>query len=343
MISYSIFNALMPLSVIWSLFSNAFNFVYTAVETPLPEQCPPLGTLAIVTGSNTGIGYTTALGLAQCGVKVIIACRSKEKGEKAAREINEATGGSGNAEFLEALDLSSLESVAKFAEAVRGKYEKVDLLVNNAGINTSGTSQDGLDLCFQTNFLGHYHLTRLLLPNLLKSSSPRVVNLSSVMHHFGNDYSSVEEWENVMAVGSDNSYANSKLASILFTIELNSRYSDVGLRSISVNPGAVNSDIWRSFNPTLRKYVLGPAFSAIYLDTTQGASCSLAASLSNDLNPETIYLQPYAFPRATIGTGGAGERSYDTTFPLFEMLGVYVGYSSTTPRLPTGGGKESAR
>ena len=156
--------------------------------------------VAIVTGSNTGIGYETALELVNQGYTVILACRSRDKGQAAADQINDSIsaanvnqdGGikpsTGKALFLHPLDLSSLQSVKSFAEAFESKYSHLNILINNAGINTTGKSVDGMDLCFQTNFVGHYLLTRLLLSKLLKAKnlfgsgdvveSGRVVNLS---------------------------------------------------------------------------------------------------------------------------------------------------------------------
>jgi NAD(P)-dependent dehydrogenase (short-subunit alcohol dehydrogenase family) len=98
------------------------------------------------------------------------------------------------------------------------------------------------------------------------------------------------------------SYADSKLAAVLFSVELNRRYGKDGLRSIAVNPGAVNSDIWRKFevsSPKLKRYVLDPLFRALYLDTQQGATCSIAAAVA-DWGDDVLYLQPYWFPKKSL-------------------------------------------
>ena len=163
MISYKIFNLLMPLSVLYSLILNTL-FTLNIFRPPLPlptsTTCDAASSsdvndmgVAIVTGSNTGIGYQTALSLASSGRTVVIACRSKERGISAVTSINESTGKE-NAVWVTELDLSSFESVRKFAKEVKGKYGNVGVLVNNAGINSSGNSEDGLDLCFQVRILG---------------------------------------------------------------------------------------------------------------------------------------------------------------------------------------------
>lgn len=245
--------------------------------------------VAIVTGSNTGVGFQTAKTLAvDHGYQVVIACRSAEKAETACAAINAAVNAAdaaaskypkGNAIFVQPLDLSNLDSVRNFGKAINDKYtNKIDVLINNAGKNSAGnptqqsttgptnSSSDSvfLDDLFTTNFLGHFLLTRLLL-----EKCSRVVNLSSVMHHFPvysksggdgdatiNDVDSVEFWRHVAMIqpvsnSSDDDvmvrkpYAPSKLAALLFSMELNRRYGgnadadDGAFRSIAVNPGSV--------------------------------------------------------------------------------------------------------
>ena len=183
--------------------------------------------VAIVTGSNTGIGYETAKALAERGYHVILACRSRDKAMLAVQTIP-------NSSFIHPLDLSSKSSIEGFAAVVKATYSKIHLLVNNAGLNTSGKMEGGFDLCFQTNFLGHFLLTNLLLPELKQG---RVINLSSVMHHFSENVKKNEAfWTHCATYHKEQStYTPSKLAALLFTIELNKR----GIRSIAVNPGAV--------------------------------------------------------------------------------------------------------
>ena len=282
----------------------------------------------IVTGSNTGIGFETASSLVELGYDVILACRSRDKGERAAQKINSRFGGGGTTQplsppsssssfgeaiFLHPLDLSSFNSVRSFVKVFQSKYGHLNILVNNAGINSSGTSVDGMDLCFQTNFLGHYLLTRLLLPHLLKAKNHfpsndggiaqngveagRVVNLSSVTHHFAG--ASEERRNGVKTHGihneewwrgcteptvSENTYKESKMAALLLTHELNRRYSNQGLRAVSVNPGAVNSDIWRDFPAFMMK-----VHDMIYLTSKQGSRPSYAAAIG-DCKCVTIYL-----------------------------------------------------
>ena len=275
--------------------------------------------------SNTGIGYETAKALVERGYEVVLACRSKDKALGAIQRIkDEVPAAPGKAVFHAPLDLSSFQSVHEFSDCIKKQYDKIDLLINNAGINSSGRTPEGLDLCFKTNFLSHFLLTRNVLDLLLKGSHPRVVNLSSVMHHFCYvDKHDETYWrQNAIhsTISEDNSYSASKLAALLFSIELNRRYQSKGLRSIAANPGSVNSDIWRNFP----RWVV-TVFDYVYLNNQQGAYTSVAASVI-DLPEDVIYLQPYH-----------QLTSSSPPFPPTEMLGPFVGYQAVQPRLPNDG------
>lgn len=210
--------------------------------TPLPtrSQVSGRGKVAIVTGSNTGIGYETARSLAvDYGMTVVLACRSRSKGEAAAEQIQREGG---TALFLQPLDLSSRQSIVDFSKLVREKYPFVHVLVNNAGCNSSSYEpvEDDRDWLFQVNFLGHFELTAQLLDFLAPRA--RVVNLSSAMHHFmtGN-VEAVKFWKDCASYSRPapaSRYSASKLAAVLFTIELNRRYAG-RLESVAVNPGGV--------------------------------------------------------------------------------------------------------
>lgn len=295
------------------------------VQNALPDVTVPQSgetRIAIVTGSNTGIGLETTRALVERGYTVIVACRSRDK---ALAAIEGIPANNGQAIFVHPLDLSSFDSVKAFANAVAERFGHVDLLINNAGRNTSGPGEGDLDLCFQTNFLGHFVLTQRLLPLLLKAKKGRIVNLASVMHHYCRDAEvhDFEYWNKCARYGSqpESTYSPSKLAALLFTVALRSRYPQ--LSSIAANPGSVNSEIWRGFP----RFII-PLFRLAFLTTSQGSSCSVAAAtLSDDDLP--LYLQPYWMPFST---------SNRTPHPIFETLGPYAGYVPTAPRLPQDGG-----
>jgi NAD(P)-dependent dehydrogenase (short-subunit alcohol dehydrogenase family) len=196
---------------------------------------PPLsGTTAVVTGANSGIGWYTALELARRGADVTLAVRNLEKGEAAAAAMRDA-GATGV--HVARLDLSSLESVREFAESWRGP---LGLLVNNAGLMTPPRyreTEDGFELQFGTNHLGHFALTGRLLPALLSAPSSRVVTVSSIVHLQGG--ADVLEGNRAGRYSPQRAYGNSKLANVLFATELQRRASGagVGLTSTAAHPG----------------------------------------------------------------------------------------------------------
>lgn len=196
-----------------------------------PADLPDLtGTTAVVTGANTGIGEVTARELASHGATVVLACRNLAKGKEAAAGIK------GDVR-VEQLDLSSQASVREFAERWAGP---LDLLVNNAGVMNPPSyraTEDGHELMFGTNHLGHFALTGRLLPALLAAPAPRVVTVASIAHHGGNEKVLLANPE--AAYRPEAYYGNSKLANVLFFRELHSRAAAAGspLTSTGAHPG----------------------------------------------------------------------------------------------------------
>src|SRR3954452_18478895 len=152
----------------------------SSVEKWTAERIPDQrGRLAIVTGANSGLGEVTARELARAGARVVLACRNLDKGEGARRAIETAVPGAQLE--LEELDLASLESVRAFAERFRGAHERLDLLVNNAGVMATPRRRtaDGFELQFGTNHLGHFALTGLLIGTMEGRDDARVITRSS--------------------------------------------------------------------------------------------------------------------------------------------------------------------
>ncbi|KAJ7386468.1 hypothetical protein OS493_008600 [Desmophyllum pertusum] len=142
------------------------------------------GKTVVITGANTGIGKETAVDLATRGARVVIGCRNLEKGKAALKEI-QGRSGSTNV-FLEELDLASLDSVRKFADNIRNSEPRLDILVNNAGVLACPyqKTEDGFEMQFGVNHLGHFLLTILLLDLLKRSVPSRIINVSSLAHKF---------------------------------------------------------------------------------------------------------------------------------------------------------------
>src|SRR5690242_8177872 len=149
--------------------------------TDIPDQA---GRTAVITGSNTGLGFETAAALAAKGAHVVLAVRNVDKGNEAAARIGNQTPGASVA--VQALDLTWLDSIRAAAEALRSTHDTIDLLINNAGVmmTPKSTTKDGFELQFGTNHLGHFAFTGLLLDRLLPVEGSRVVTVSSVGHRF---------------------------------------------------------------------------------------------------------------------------------------------------------------
>jgi retinol dehydrogenase-12 len=202
------------------------------------------GRTFLVTGGNTGIGRATAAALARDGGRVHIACRSASAGEEAVAAIKAAAASS--AVWLLPLDLASLESVRQCAAGFLERDEPLHVLINNAGVGGQrGLTEDGFELHFGVNHLGHFALTSLLLERL-KATGPgtRIVNVSSEVHYSarGVDLSAARRRTSFTG---QREYGVSKLCNVLFTQELARRLSGTGVSAYALHPGVVASDIWR--------------------------------------------------------------------------------------------------
>ncbi len=193
----------------------------------------------LITGANSGIGKATATALAEMGAHVVMMSRDLEKGEKARQEV--ARISKSNQVDLMQCDLASMDSIRKFAVAFISKYQKLDVLINNAGIYTKKRMEtaDGFEYQIGVNHLGHFLLTQLLL-DLLKESAPsRIINVSSGAHFAGKIDFNYLQLQN--GYSSWKSYCQSKLANVLFTYELAHRLTGTGVTVNCLHPGFVNT------------------------------------------------------------------------------------------------------
>ncbi|GAB9473095.1 Ww domain-containing oxidoreductase [Globisporangium polare] len=238
------------------------------------KQIPSLsGKVAVVTGANSGIGYVAALEMARNGAHVVLACRNEERGQAAAAKIQQEIGsssttGGGKAEFMQ-LDVGSLASVKSFTERFQSSHERLDVLVNNAGIMgvPHALSPDGVESQFATNHLGHFALTAQLYPLLQKSAPSRVVNTSSVAHRDAKldlkEIVTPKDKYVPMKV-----YSNTKLCNLLFSFELDRRLraSDATSKviAVTVHPGVTNTPLFNgpAQNGVFAKMAM-KAFSAL--------------------------------------------------------------------------------
>lgn len=209
-------------------------------STNIPDQ---RGRTAIVTGSSAGIGFETARALAAKGATVVLAVRSLEKGEVARDAIARAHPAARIE--LQRLDLSSLASVCTAAEELRAKHDRIDLLINNAGVMTKSrsTTDDGFELHFGTNHLGHFALTGLLLDRILATSGSRVVTVSSPGHRYPRSGIRFEDLQWERRFWPLGAYGQSKLANLMFTYELQRRLRDTATIAVAAHPGGSRTDM----------------------------------------------------------------------------------------------------
>ena len=201
------------------------------------------GRTVFITGGYSGLGQETARAMAAKGAHVIISGRDATKLAAAADALAEETGAA-----IDTLvcDLASLESVRAAADEANERFDKIDLLINNAGVMACDEAKtaDGLEMQFGTNHIGHFLLTNLLLPLVEKGTRPRIVNLSSRGHHIApvdfddpnferRDY---DKWV---------SYGQSKTANVLFAVGLEQRLADKGIHAYALHPGGIHTNLGR--------------------------------------------------------------------------------------------------
>jgi NAD(P)-dependent dehydrogenase (short-subunit alcohol dehydrogenase family) len=254
----------------------------------MPNQT---GKLAVVTGATGGLGYETALGLAQAGAEVVLAGRNDAKGEDAIRRIRAVAPGA-KVRF-EKVDLASLASVAAFAERLLAQGRPIDILVNNAAVMATPsrqTTENGFELQFGTNYLSHFALTARLLP-LLRGREMRLVQLSSLAHRQGKIHFGDLQLERGYTPWK--AYTQSKLAMLIFAFELQRR-SDAdewGWLSAAAHPGYARTDLIANgpgadslFSKLHR--LIGPLFSH---SSAAGALPTLYAATAPEARPAGYY------------------------------------------------------
>ncbi|HME56313.1 MAG TPA: oxidoreductase [Candidatus Lokiarchaeia archaeon] len=245
------------------------------------DSVPDLTNKAIiVTGGNSGLGYESVKAFAAKGANVILACRDADKGEAAKKTILE-TQPSSRIELM-TLDLANLASIHEFSDAFKQQNERLDILLNNAGVMMTPhlKTKDGFELQLGTNHLGHFALTGLLLEILKKTPGSRVVNISSNGHKRGK-----MDFDDLMyekgGYSSIAAYGRSKLANLLFTYELQRRFENAGLDCIAVaaHPGGSNTNLGRYIRKRIIVRILWPLAKGIMQDAAMGALPGIRAAV----------------------------------------------------------------
>lgn len=270
------------------------------------------GKVAVVTGSNTGIGKETARGLAERGATVILACRSLERAEEARADIV-ATSKNHDVSIAR-LDLGDTASIRAFARELGERHGRLDILVHNAGVwhRERRLTKDGFEATFGINHLGTFLLSHELEPLLRRSAPARVVVVSSTLHYRGS-----MAWDDVMserAYSGLRAYNQSKLANVLFTKALARRLAGSGVTVNAVHPGAVATELTRDLPAWL-----GRVYNAFLLTPAQGARTSLHVATSDEC--ATVSGEYFDKSRVKVASRAArDERDQERLWALSERL-----------------------
>ena len=250
-------------------------------EADVPEQA---GRTIVVTGASAGIGFQAARVLASRGAHIVLACRDTGKAGQAAERIR-ATAGSASVAVVR-LDLASLASVREAAAQIRAACPRLDILINNAGVMEPPyqRTEDGFELTFATNHLGHFALTGLVLGRLLATPGSRIVNMSSVGHQEGvMDFGDLQGERGYQPA---TAYHQSKLANLLFTYELDRRLraAGAGVSVLAAHPGVVYTDLFRT-RPKRERVLMSPALRVINFWAVQNVRMGALPALRAATDP----------------------------------------------------------
>lgn len=288
------------------------------------------GKVFIVTGANSGIGYEAAKEFARKGAQVILACRNREKANAALSQIM-AEIPNASAEIM-ILDLASLESVRRFAAEFKANYDRLDVLVNNAGIMMVpyGQTEDGFERQLGTNHLGHFALTGLLIDELLATPGARIVNVSSNGHRMG-----TTNFDNLMFGGGKGysptrAYGRSKLANLLFTYELQRRFDaiDADAMATAAHPGGSDTNLSNHLQDGTMFKLMEPLTNRMVQSAAMGALPTLRAAVDSAAKGGDYYgpdgfMQFNGFP-VKVGSSKASHNSADMQ-RLWQVSKAYTG------------------
>ncbi|KAG9347320.1 hypothetical protein JZ751_004887 [Albula glossodonta] len=242
------------------------------------------GKTIIVTGANCGIGKATAAELVKLQARVILACRDQQRAEAAAQDIQREAGPNQGEVVIKHLDLASLKSVHSFCEEIIQEEPRIDVLINNAGVFQCPYTKtdEGFEMQFGVNHLGHFLLTHLLLDLMKKSAPSRIIMVSSKLYKYGNinfeDLNSEQSYNKAFA------YSQSKLANLLFTLELAKRIGETGVTVNALTPGMVRTNLGRHIHiPLLAKPLFHLASWAFLKSPLEGAQTPLYLACSPEV------------------------------------------------------------
>jgi len=283
------------------------------------------GKTVLITGANTGIGLETAVDLASRGARVVMACRSLERGRVALHQVQQRAKSSNIA--LMKLDLSSMDSIDEFAEEFREKETRLDILINNAGVMAvpNAKTKDGFESQMGINHLGHFLLTNLLL-DLIEDSGPgsRIVTVSSLAHRRGFKFNVSDLMMESKPYDKWEQYGNSKLANILFTKELANQLKDSGVTTYVLHPGGIRTELGRNLDsPAEAVFMFLLQYTPlryILKSPSEGAQTTICCAVSDEFASQSgLYyadcaISPLLIPQAS--DEALAKQLWDTSMDL---------------------------
>lgn len=278
-------------------------------------------TICLLTGATSGIGKETALELAKRGMKLVLPVRNMEKGEVLKEEIHQITG-NGHIDLIEC-DLASMASIRACAEEFLSKYDRLDVLINNAGIweMKRALSKDGIEMVFAVNHLAPFLLTNLLLEPIKSTPHSRIINVSSNAHRQGkihfDDLEGQQGWSTIKA------YAQSKLANILFTRRLAHLLEGTSTTVNCLHPGFVNTSLFEKFPRWMMRLA-----SLIMLTPKKGAETTIFLATS----PLAGDITGAYFVKKKVKSPSAAAKDNASAKKLWEVSMEYVGPIRTGKR-----------
>lgn len=272
------------------------------------------GLTVFITGANSGLGQETARAMAACGAHIVMAGRDQDKLDEAVAAIRETIPQAKLDTIL--CDLGNLESIRAATSRARQRFEKIDILINNAGVMACpfGHTTDGFETQFGTNHLGHFALTAELLPLIEAGSIKRIVNLSSRGHHFapvGFDDPNFERRDYDPWI----SYGQSKTANILFTVGLEARLANLGINAYAVHPGGIQTNLGRHMTEKMVEDLMARITksdsSYTWKTIPQGAATSCWAATAPELEGKGgVYCEDCHVAEVDDQSSASGVRSY---------------------------------
>lgn len=283
------------------------------------------GKVVIITGANTGIGYETALDLANRGARVILACRDLKKAQVAADKIMLETHS--RAVFVERLDLASFESIREFVKSFKAKFSRLDILINNAGFSgiPYSKTKDGIEMHFGAMHLGHFLLTGLLIDMLKANGCSRVINVSSRAHLNGKIH-----WDDLQMeknYGVFPPYNQAKLMNCLFTVQLAKKFGQFGVTAVSLHPGLVRTDIFRDYKGLSLKAIVMTLVLPIFWLTSKSSRAGAQTTIHCAVDSSIPSHNGKYFSDCHVARCSSASKDEKSAERLWEISEKFTGFS----------------